>query len=117
MGMGHRAPLGLHFAHGRGTGAVGAAPARDQQLALGRAIDGLRGNVQGDVGHLLGPQIDHVLVVRRLVIDVAGDVLLFQAADAVHQARRAGNRPRAGQALVAGVGMEHVAVGQRARDA
>ena len=49
---------------------------------------------------------DHVLVVGRLVVDVAGDVLLFEAADAVLQARRAGDRPRAHEHRVALVGQE-----------
>ena len=41
-----------------------------------------------------GAQANHVLVVERLVVDVAGDVLLFEAADAMLESRRAGNGPR-----------------------
>ncbi len=53
-------------------------------------------------------------MVLGVVADVAGDVLLFQAADAVHQPRRAGNRPGPGQPLVARVGLER-RVAARAR--
>ena len=38
---------------------------------------------------------DHVLVVGRVVVDVAGDVLLFEAADAVLRPGVPGKRPRA----------------------
>ena len=42
------------------------------------------------------------------VVDVAGPVGLLEAADAVHQARRAGDRPRAGErVVVAQVRPEH----------
>ena len=57
-------------------------------------------------GDLRGPRVDHVLMVGRVVADVAGDVLLFQAADAVLQAGRAGERPGPGQPLVALVRQE-----------
>ena len=40
-----------------------------------------------------------VLVVGGVVADVAGAVLLLDAADAVHQPGRAGDRPRAGERL------------------
>ena len=75
-----------------------------------RAVELLRRNVVGDVGHLLGPRVDHVLVVGRIVADVAGDVLLLEAADAVLEAGRAGKRPGPGEPLVALVGQERVAV-------
>ena len=80
-----------------------------------RAVDLLRRNIVGNTGDLPGPQIDHVLVVGRIVADAAGDVLLFQPANAVHQAGRAGHRPGAGKRLVACVRMEFVPVGSRAR--
>src|SRR5262249_53487961 len=41
----------------------------------------------------------HVFVVERFVVDVAGNVLLFQAADAVLESRGSGDGPRAGQGL------------------
>ena len=44
--------------------------------------------------HLLGAEPHHVVVVVRLVGDVARDVLLLEAADAVLEARRARAHPR-----------------------
>ena len=64
--------------------------------------------------HFLRPRLDHVLVILGVVADVAGDVLLFQAADAVHQARRAGKRPRPRQPLVALYGRNVSPSSQRA---
>ncbi len=115
MGMGHRlAPS----AASRCT-AVAQAPYVPPQLStsslpLVRACHGLRRQFVRDAGDLAGPQIDHVLVILRVVADVAGDVLLFQSADAVHQARRARNGPGPGQPLVAGVGLERMSIGRRA---
>ena len=72
---------------------------RTQQLGVLVADDLERRDVVGDGGDLGGPQVDHLLVVLGRVVDVAGAVLLLDAADAVHQARRAGDRPRPGQRL------------------
>ena len=53
-------------------------------------------------------------MVVRVVGDVAGDVLLLQAADAVLEALRARARPGAGQGLeVAAVGQERLVLGVR----
>ena len=40
-----------------------------------------------------GADAHHVLVIQRLVVHVAGDVLLLQAADAVFESRCARERP------------------------
>ena len=42
VGVRHGFALGLHVVHGRGAGAVGAAPAEDEQVAAGGAVDFLR---------------------------------------------------------------------------
>ncbi len=53
-------------------------------------------------------------MVQRFVIDVAGDVLLFQAADAVFEAGSSGNGPRARQRVrIAAVGFEVHGVGRK----
>ena len=66
-----------------------------------------RGMSVGDAGHLGGPQVDHPLVVDRVVGDVARAVLLLEAADAVLEPGRPGHGPGAGQRLlVAHVGPE-----------
>ena len=78
--------FGLHVMDGGRTCAVGAAPAHDQQVAACRAVDFLRRKFVGDVRHFRGPRVDHVLMVVRIVVHIAGDILLFQAADAVFEA-------------------------------
>ena len=72
----------LRFERG-GDRAVGGAPGDDQQIAVGIARGNDVGNVLGDGFHFGGAQAHHFFVVQRLVVHVAGDVLLFQAADAV----------------------------------
>ena len=59
--------------------------------------------------------VDHVLVVFRVVADVAGAVLFLQAANAVHQPFGAWNRPWPGEHFVAGVGQKLLAVGTGGR--
>ena len=76
-----------------GDGAVGRAPGDDQQIAIGVARRNHVGNVLNDGFDLGRAHANHFFVVQRLVVHVAGDVLLFQAADAVLEARRAGNGP------------------------
>ena len=59
-----------------------------------------------------GAQANHVFVVQRLVVHVAGDVLFFEAADAVLESRRAGNGPGARERLgIAPVGLETLRIG------
>ena len=98
-------------------GAPRGAPPQNERLGvLDVAGDLDIGDVVGDASDLLGPEADHLLVVLGVVGDVAGDVLLLEPADAVLQARRAGDGPLAGQRLrVADVGPEAgVAFGIRA---
>ena len=83
MAMRHGFALRLQGVNGRGAGAVGAAPAEHQQIAARRAIQLLRRDVLGNVRHLCGARVHHVLVIGRVVADIARDVLLLQAADAV----------------------------------
>src|SRR4029077_8683011 len=77
----------------------GAAPAEHEQLALLLAVDDELGEPIGDARHLLGAQTHHGVVVLRVVRHVAGAVLLLDAADAVLETRRAGDRPRPRQGL------------------
>ena len=65
----------------------------------------------------LGPQLDHPLMVLAVVADVAREILLFQAADPVHQAGRARQGPGPRQAFVAGIGRNGLALRLGARDA
>ena len=62
---------------------VRRAPGHDQQIASGSPIGHDVGNVLRDRRHFRRAQAHHLLVVQRLVVDVAGDVLLFESADAV----------------------------------
>src|SRR6185295_140063 len=79
---------------------VGAAPGEHEQVGAVRIVDLELWNVVRDAGDLLGPQAGHQVMVLRVVGDVAGQILLLEAADPVFQARGAGDRPRAGQGLV-----------------
>src|SRR5206468_182666 len=81
--LGYLVPLDLAALHGGGDAAVAAAPADHQQVAFRGPVDGQLGDLVGDVGNLLGTSLDHVLVVLRVVADVAGDVFLLQATNAV----------------------------------
>ncbi len=95
----HRQAALPHPPHSSLDDAEGRAPSQHEQLAFGIAVDFDRIDVVGDVGDLPGPGVDHQLMVVRVVGDVAGDVLLLEPADAVLEARRAGNRPAAGERL------------------
>src|SRR5205807_5024194 len=80
--------------------AVRTAPADDEHVTFLRAAHLGRRDLARDAGYLAGADAHHLLVVRRRVADVAGDVLLGEAADAVLQTRRAGPHPRARQRLL-----------------
>ena len=82
-------------------GAVGGAPAEDQQVARGRARRPRASrDVVGDAARSSAcAQQLHPVVVVRVVADVAGDVGLLEAADAVLEAGRAGDGPRPGERL------------------
>ena len=68
----------------------------------------------GDAGDLRGAEVHHPLVVVGRVGDVARPVLLLDAADAVHEARRARDRPRASERLgIAEVRPEHLGCRRR----
>ena len=79
--------------------AVRGAPAEDQQVAAVRPEDLERRDVVGDPGDLRLAQQLHPVVVVRVVADVAGDVGLLEAADAVLQAGRARDGPLPGEGL------------------
>src|SRR2546422_5129253 len=80
--------------HSRRDMAVRPAPTDDQQIALCVAMNSLDWDVVGDAGNLRGARANHVLMVRGVVTDVSGDVLLLDAADTVFQTGCAGQRPR-----------------------
>src|SRR2546421_650458 len=92
MTLGSLPAGGRYAAYGGGDGPVGRAPAEDESGRLaGRVVDGDVGD--GDAVDLGLAGADHVVVVGRGVGDVAGAVLLLDAADAVLQARRTRQRP------------------------
>ena len=93
---------------GAGDRAVGRAPAEHQQVAGRRRR---RPRARGSSSAIRSTFSARSRVICSwfvgVVGDVAGAVLLLEAADAVLEARRAGDRPGAGQGLrVAGVGLE-----------
>src|SRR5262249_39096693 len=98
-------------AYSRGDRAVRPAPAEDQSVRSAGIVDLQLGDVLRDARHLLRPQARHAVVVFRVVADVARNVLLLQASDAMLEACRPWDRPRPRQGrLVAPVGLEAVAI-------
>ena len=83
----------LRFQGGRDR-AVSRTPADDQQIAIRIARRHDIGNVLADGLDLCGSHANHFLVVQRLVIYVAGDILLFESADAMLRARAYPESPR-----------------------
>ena len=98
----HVADFAAFFAlgvHGGGDGTVGGTPGDDQKIAGGIAFRNYFGNILGDAGNFFGSGADHVFVIQRLVVDVAGDVLLFDAADAMFEAGGTGDGPGARESI------------------
>src|SRR5580658_2003 len=84
-----------HGFHGGGDWSGCRTPGDDQQIARRIAFGNDFGNILRNPFDFFGAGANHVFVVQRLVVDVAGDVLLFDAADAMLEAGGAGNGPRA----------------------
>ena len=100
-----------HAAHACADRAVRRTPAEHEHLGRWpsgpRVVDRERRQRVGDPVDLGLAGADHEVVVARVVGDVAVPVALLEAADAVLEAGRAGDGPRAGQRLgVARVGPE-----------
>src|SRR5260370_14244030 len=79
----NRLAVGLGALDGGGDGAVGPPPPDHQEVAGGGPVDRGRRNLLGDAPHLLGARPHHMVVVVRVVGDVAGPVLLLDATDPV----------------------------------
>ena len=94
---------------------VRAAPSDHQHLPLG-IEEGLR-RLQpiGDAADLLGAGAHHLLVIVRVVADVAGERILLQAADAVLETGSSRNGPGPGKLLVALVRHEPGRIGGEIR--
>ena len=97
--MANLASSGARRFDGRGDGAGSRAPRNDKQVACGIAFGQHIGNVLAHGGNFCRADTHHVLVVKRLVVHVAGAILLFQAANAVLESRSAGERPGPSQRL------------------
>ena len=107
VGVGDGPAVGVQALDRRADGPVRRAPAEDEQVAARRAEDLERRDVVGDARDLGLAQELHGVVVVRVVADVARDVGLLQAADAVLEALGAGHGPRPGERVrVAQVGPE-----------
>ncbi len=90
------------------------APGDDQQIAF--QIPGRKhiGNFLRDGCDLRRPDAHHIFVVQRLIVDVAGGLLLLQAADAMFEPGSSRNRPRPRQSLrVSLVGKESIRIARK----
>ena len=72
-------------------------PAQQAHDCVVISHDGCRRNIRRNASDLGGAQVHHLLVVGRVVADVAGAVFLLDAANTVHQSRRPRNGPGASQ--------------------
>src|ERR1700682_2816437 len=91
--------LGARRLEPRGNSAVGRAPGDDQQVAVGIAGRNYFRNILSDTLDFGCANSNHLFMVHRFVVDVTGDVLLLDPADAVFETGRTWNRPWAGQSL------------------
>ncbi len=106
------AQFALRF-YGGGDSAVRRAPRYDQQIAVGIACGNDVRNILNDGFDFCGANANHVFVIQGFVIDVASDVLFFQAADAVFKAGSSGNGPRARESIgIATIGLEVYWIGR-----
>src|SRR4029450_199594 len=80
--------------HGRVDRAVGSTPAHHQHVTGGRTVDRGGRDLLAHPPDFLGTGAAHVVVVFRIVGDVARDVLLLETADAVLESGGAGSDPR-----------------------
>ena len=92
---------GPDASHRSGDGTPSRTPTDHQQVGILVALDHDVGDRNG--GDPTIPQMDHPLVVLRVVGDVAATVLLLETADPVHQVGRAGQGDGPDQVLVAEV--------------
>src|SRR5690606_9076891 len=98
VGPGDAGPGGPNQSGGGRDRAVGGSPTEHQHLRVaGRVIALDRLDDVGDLVDLGLSQQDHVVVVVRVVGDVAGDVGLLDAADAVFRSGGARDGPGPGQ--------------------
>src|SRR5438132_3344935 len=79
--------------HRGGDSAVSRAPRDNKQIAVGIASGNDVRDILDDGFDFCGANANHVFVVQRFIVDVAGDVLFFEPADAVFEAGRARNGP------------------------
>ena len=70
------------------------APRDNEQIAVGIASGNDVRDILDDGFDFCGANANHVFVVQRFVVDVASDVLFFEATDAMFETRRAGDGPR-----------------------
>src|SRR6185503_17521592 len=88
-------------------GAIGAAPSQDEHFAFfGAAVQLLGRDIIGNFFYFLFADLYHQLMVLRIIAYVAGDVLLFETADAMFQAWRSGDGPWSYQLFIPEVGLE-----------
>src|ERR1700682_1517720 len=93
MEMADGVTLGALGVDGGSDCAVSRTPGNDEQFAFLVSDGGKIGNVLRDGGHFGGANVNHIFVIERLVIDVAGAVLFFEAADAVFETGISGDSP------------------------
>ena len=108
------ATLGTLRLQCRGNRSGRRAPGDDEQIAFQIAGGEHIGDLLRDRRDLRRPDAHHIFVVQRFIVDVAGGVLLLEAADAMFEPGSSWNRPRPRQCLrVALVGEEAMGVARK----
>ena len=82
------------------------APGEHEQVSPVGAVHVEIGDQVDGVLDLAGPELDHVLVIVRVVAHHAGAILLLETSQAVHETGSTRQCPRAREPLVTGVGQE-----------
>src|SRR5437016_11089312 len=94
MRAGNTRAFALHLLDRRSDRTVSRSPAEHQDLSFLLTKDFHQRNVRDRAIDLFLAQADHQMVILRIVVDIAGDVLLLDAADAMLKSWSSRQGPR-----------------------
>src|SRR5437870_7663101 len=88
MGAGNGRAFPLHLLDSRSDRTISRSPAEHQNFSTRFAKDFHRRNVSDCAIDFLLSEFDHQMMIFRIVVNVAGDVLFLDAADAMFESGR-----------------------------